>query len=75
MHSTGLNKNVFETTTKNTIKKYKKIQRIIMCSSTSFSYSTESGLVIGPSNVLFAGMYVCTFQPGKFAGWVSEGVN
>ena len=25
--------------------------------------------------MLFAGVYVCTFQPGKFTGWGSEGVN
>ena len=27
-------------------------------------HSTESGFVMGPSNTLFAGVYVCTFQPG-----------
>ena len=31
--------------------------------------------VIGPLNILFAGVHVCTFQPGKFTGWGSEGVN
>ena len=35
----------------------------------------ESSFVTGPSNVLSAGMYVCTFQPGKFTRCGSEGVN
>ena len=38
-------------------------------------HSTESRPVIGPSNILFAGVYVCTFQPGNITGWGSEGVN
>ena len=38
-------------------------------------HSTESGFVIGPSNTLFAGVYVSTFQPRNFTGWGSEGVN
>ena len=38
-------------------------------------HSTKSRFVIGPSNILFGGVYVCTFQPGYFTGWVSEGVN
>ena len=29
----------------------------------------------GPSNRLFGSLYVCTFQPGNFTGWGSEGVN
>ena len=37
--------------------------------------SIESRFVIGPPNTLFAGVYVCTFQPGNFTGWGSEGVN
>ena len=36
---------------------------------------TESRFVIGPSNVLSAGVYVCTFQPGNLAGCGSEGVK
>ena len=31
--------------------------------------------VLGLSSILFAGVYVCTFQPGNFTGWGSEGVN
>ena len=38
-------------------------------------HSSESRLVIGPSNILFAGVYVCTFQPGNFTGWGSQGVK
>ena len=38
-------------------------------------HSTESGFVIGPSDTLFAGVYVSTFQPRNFMGWGSEGVN
>ena len=38
-------------------------------------HSTESRFVIGPSNVLFAGVYVYTSQPGNFAGCCSEGVK
>ena len=38
-------------------------------------HSTESGFVIGPSDTLFAGVYVSTFQPRNFTGWGSEGVN
>jgi len=33
--------------------------------------SIESRYVLGPQNTLFAGI----FQPGKFKGWCSEGVN
>ena len=35
----------------------------------------ESRLVTGPSDILFAGMYVYTFQPGNFTGCGSEGVK
>lgn len=38
-------------------------------------HRTESRLVIGPSNVQSAGMYVCTFQPGNITGCGSEGVK
>ena len=38
-------------------------------------HRVESRFVTGPSNTLFAGVYVCTFQPGNFTGWVSEGVK
>ena len=38
-------------------------------------HSIESRFVIGPSNILFGGVYVCTFSPGNFTGWGSEGVN
>ena len=37
--------------------------------------SMDSRLVTGPSNILFAGVHVCTFQPGKFTGWGSERVK
>ena len=30
---------------------------------------------LGPSNILFAGVYVCTFQLGNVEGWVSEEVK
>ena len=38
-------------------------------------HSVESRLVRGPSNILFAGVYMCTFQPGNVTGWGSERVN
>ena len=38
-------------------------------------HSIESGFVIGPWNVPFAGVYVCIFQPGNFTGRGSKGVN
>ena len=44
----------------------------------SFAIKThciERRFVIGPSNILFAGVYVCTFKPGNFTGWGSEGVK
>ena len=34
-------------------------------------HSIESRVVIGPPNVLFASLYVCIFQPGKFTSWGS----
>ena len=38
-------------------------------------HSIESRFVTGPSNILFAGVYVSIFQPGNFTGWDSEGVK
>ena len=38
-------------------------------------HSIESRFVIEPSDILFAGVYVGTFQPGDFTGWGSEGVK
>ena len=38
-------------------------------------HSTDGRFVTGPSDILFAGVYVCTFQPGNFTGWSSDGVN
>ena len=38
-------------------------------------HGTESRFVIGPSDILFGGVYVNTFQPGNFTGCGSEGVN
>ena len=32
-------------------------------------HSVESTFVIGPSNILFGGVYLYTFQPGNFTGW------
>ena len=31
--------------------------------------------VVGPSNILFLGVYVCTFQPSNCKGWRSGGVK
>ena len=31
--------------------------------------------VVVPSNILFTGVYVCTFQPRNCIGWGSEGVK
>ena len=39
------------------------------------AHTIESRSVTGPSTILFAWVYVCTFQPGNFTGWGSEGVN
>ena len=33
--------------------------------------SFESRVVTGPSNMLFAGVFVLTFQPGTFKSWGS----
>ena len=38
-------------------------------------HSVERRFVIGLSNILSAGMYVCTFQPRNFTGCGSEGVK
>ena len=38
-------------------------------------HSIESRFITGPSDILFACVYVCTFQPGNFTGWGSERVN
>ena len=38
-------------------------------------HSTESRFVTGLETVLFACLYVCTFQPGGFMGWGIEGVK
>ena len=32
-------------------------------------------LLVRKSDILFAGVHVCTFQPGNSTGWGSEGVN
>ena len=37
-------------------------------------HSVESRFVIGPSDILSAGVYVCTFQPANFTGFGSEGL-
>ena len=39
------------------------------------THSIESRFVTGPSNILFGGVYVCTFQPGNFTGRGGERVN
>ena len=31
-------------------------------------HSEKNIFVLGPSNILFAGVYACTFQPGNFTG-------
>ena len=38
-------------------------------------HGTESRFVIGSSNMLFGGVYVCNIQPGNFIGYDSEGVK
>ena len=38
-------------------------------------HNTESSFVTGRSTILFAGMYVCTFQPRNVTGRGSEGVK
>ena len=37
--------------------------------------SVESRFVIGSSDILSAGVYVCTFQPGNFTGCGRKGVK
>ena len=39
------------------------------------THSIKGGFVIGPSDILFAGVYVSIFQPGNFMGWGSEWVK
>ena len=36
-------------------------------------HGIESRFVIGSSITLFAGVYVCTFQPGNFTGYGGGG--
>ena len=38
-------------------------------------HDIERRFVIGLSSILFAGVYLITFQPGNFTGCGSEGVN
>ena len=38
-------------------------------------HSVENRFVTEPSDILSGGVYVCTFQPGNFTGWGSEGVD
>ena len=38
-------------------------------------HNTECRLVIGPSHLLSADVYVGSLQPGYFTGWDSEGVK
>ena len=38
-------------------------------------HSVKIRFVTGPSNTLFDGVYVCTFQPRNLTCWGSEGVN
>ena len=38
-------------------------------------HSIDSRFVIGPSDTLFADVYVRTFLPGNFTGWGREGVK
>ena len=38
-------------------------------------HNTECRCAIEPSDILFAGVYVCTFQPGNFTGCGSERVD
>ena len=35
-------------------------------------HSFESRFIIGPSSILFAGVYVSTFQLRNFTGWGNE---
>ena len=38
-------------------------------------HNVENRCVTGLSNILFAGVYACSFQPRHFTGWGNEGVN
>ena len=38
-------------------------------------HETECRFVIRPLDILFAGVYLCTFQPENVAGWDSQGVK
>ena len=38
-------------------------------------HNIESRFVTGPSNILFGGVHVCTFQPGNFTGGGREWDN
>ena len=38
-------------------------------------HSIQNRFVLGPSNIQSGGVYVCTFQPGSFTGYGSEGVS
>ena len=38
-------------------------------------HSIETRFVIGLEILLYAGVHMCTFQPGSFTGWGSEGIN
>ena len=38
-------------------------------------HSSESRRVIAPSNILFASVCACIFQPGNLTEWGSEGVH
>ena len=57
----------------------KSLKIFPLCMSTwkdfYLKHSIESGFVIGPSNILFAAVYACTFQPGNVTDWGSEGVK
>ena len=35
------------------------------------THSIKNRFVIRPSDILFAGVYVCTFQPGNFTDWAA----
>ena len=38
-------------------------------------HNIESRFVIGPSNILFEGVYVCTFQPGNIQAEMVNGLR
>ena len=38
-------------------------------------HGIQSRFAIGPSNILFAGVHLCTIQPGNFTGWGRDGVK